>query len=125
MDELLQLLSLNVSKTETAFQYIGVKIEKAPSSSSFLFETWFDWRASYHFVANHWWAGYVAVVIYLVTIFGLQNYMKNRKAFDLKHELFWWNTVLGVFSIAGFSRSAPEFFQGLWQRGFQNHLCVM
>lgn len=73
--------------------------------------------------ANWKWAVY-AGAIYIVTIFGLQAYMRNRPAFELKMPLFWWNFVLGVFSIIGFVRTMPGFLAVLSDKnGFYNTIC--
>lgn len=60
-------------------------------------------------VGNHpEWALY-ATIIYLTVIFGIQRYMRDRVAFQLKWTLFTWNFCLGIFSIMGFARTLPGF----------------
>lgn len=70
------------------------------------------------------WAFYAAG-IYAVTIFGLQKYMKNRSAFDLKIPLIFWNAAIGVFSMMGFVRTFPyvaKHMTGL--EGIYTSICV-
>lgn len=74
---------------------------------------------------NRTWA-YYAVGIYLLTIFGLQKHMENRKAFNLRVPLIWWNLGLGIFSIVGFVRSVCYLnsFVGKGKEGFYKSICV-
>ncbi|CAL8146036.1 unnamed protein product [Orchesella dallaii] len=74
--------------------------------------------------SNSKWAFY-AGALYIVTIFGLQHYMKNKRALELKRLLFLWNFFLGIFSIIGFWRTAPEFVYVISKPGgFFNSICV-
>lgn len=92
--------------------------------SSFAFELidmiW--WRE--FLLQNRAWAFYCAG-IYALTIFGLEKYMKTRKAFDLKTPLILWNASLGIFSIMGFVRTVPyiaKYMTGL--NGLYESICV-
>ncbi|CAL8127948.1 unnamed protein product [Orchesella dallaii] len=68
---------------------------------------------------------YYAGVIYIATIFGLQRYMRGRKAFDLRMPLFIWNLCLGIFSIAAFIRTVPGILAVIFQpNGLYNSVCV-
>lgn len=62
---------------------------------------------------------------YLATIFGIQWWMRDRPAYQLKTPLFLWNLGLGIFSIVAFARTAPGFVQQLLKpNGFYNSMCV-
>lgn len=73
---------------------------------------WFEnhdnqfWRK---FVWEHPLYPYIAIVLYLTTIFGIKAWMKDRPPYKLKKPLFIWNVALGIFSIFGFYRIAQEF----------------
>jgi elongation of very long chain fatty acids protein 6 len=56
-----------------------------------------------------------SVIIYLVAIFGIQKLMANRKPFDLKWPLAYWNLLLAVFSFIGMIRTVPHL---LWLTNF-------
>jgi hypothetical protein len=54
------------------------------------------------FVWRHWWFFVLAGVAYLPFVFGLQAWMKNRQAYDLRRPLILWNLFMATFSTAGF-----------------------
>ncbi|CAL8097171.1 unnamed protein product [Orchesella dallaii] len=62
------------------------------------------------FFQIYWKLPFYAGGIYLATILGVQNYMRDKKALQLKKCLFMWNCVIGLFSILGFVRTAPELY---------------
>lgn len=67
----------------------------------------------------------IAGMVYVFAIFTLKAYMSSRKPFVLNRELFLWNAALGVFSIFGFIRTAPEFLHILsGENGFYRTICV-
>lgn len=79
----------------------------------------------HNFVGEYWKCAIYAGVFYVVTIFGLQRWMRDRPAMDLKRPLFYWNFVLGIFSIAGFIRMLPGFTKNLLEpNGFYDSICV-
>eukprot|EP01060_Flectonema_neradi_P028358 TRINITY_DN380_c4_g1_i1.p1 TRINITY_DN380_c4_g1~~TRINITY_DN380_c4_g1_i1.p1 ORF type:complete len:311 (+),score=25.40 TRINITY_DN380_c4_g1_i1:82-1014(+) len=57
---------------------------------------------------DHWQIPIVAVVVYLVIVFGIKGFMKDREAFDLRVLFAWWNWFLAVFSIMGAIRTVPH-----------------
>lgn len=61
----------------------------------------------------YWWASILAVVVYLVLVFGGQRLMRNRKPFHLKSLLAGWNLLLAVFSAVGTIRLVPHLLYGL------------
>lgn len=92
--------------------------------SSFRFEEidLFWWR---DLAQNNWKWAFYAGTVYILTIFGLQRYMKNRPAMDLRMPLFYWNFTLGVFSIVGFARTAPGLVETLNNGGgFYGSICA-
>lgn len=62
---------------------------------------------------------------FILTIFGLQKWMKERPAYQLRMPLFLWNFGFGLFSIAGFARMAPTFLFVLSKPGgFYRSICI-
>ncbi|XP_076757559.1 very long chain fatty acid elongase 6-like [Xylocopa sonorina] len=62
--------------------------------------------------------------IYMIIIFGGQQYMSNRPKFELRGILALWNTLLATFSIIGFTRTAPELIHVLRHYGFHHSVCI-
>jgi len=62
--------------------------------------------------------------LYMILIFGGQNYMSNRPAFDLRGPLTAWSMFLAGFSIMGAARTLPEFMHTLYTQGFYHSLCI-
>jgi hypothetical protein len=111
-------------KSDGYLDYTGFELDNPPKFSHFDFEQ-VDWKGFVFWAHKHWDYPLYAAVIYVALIFGIQAYMKNRKAFELKRELFLWNTALGIFSIIGFVRMAPEFFGELFKtNGLYSSICV-
>lgn len=115
--------SLSVTNSST-FDYSGVEIENPPKFIPFEFEV-YDWKEWCRYLYINWHFCIIAGAIYIVTIFGLKALMANRKPFELKRELFLWNAGLGIFSILGFVRTAPEFFSVLFgENGLYISMCA-
>ncbi|OXA61886.1 elongation of very long chain fatty acids protein 6 [Folsomia candida] len=115
---------LNVSgDSSTYFDYSSVELEDPPRFLPYDFEV-YDWKEWCRYMSVKWHFCLIAGVIYIITIFGLKAFMSTRKALDLKRELFLWNLTLGIFSIVGFIRTAPEFFFVLSsENGFYKTIC--
>jgi len=63
---------------------------------------------------------------YVAAVFGLQHYMKTKKALKLKWSLITWNLLIGIFSICGFMRVAPELVE-IWTKEddpFYYSMCI-
>jgi elongation of very long chain fatty acids protein 6 len=67
-----------------------------------------DFGRVLEFMHENWWIPFSAGTLYLVVIFALQEFMKGRKALELKWPLFTWNLTIGLFSLVGFLRTAPD-----------------
>lgn len=83
----------------------------------------FDRRWWLTFAREHWYLSVYASILYIIAIFGIQAYMKNRPAFELKKALFVWNAGLGIFSIIGVIRYTPEFMSVVSNGGIHASLC--
>jgi len=86
-----------------------------------------QWEANaVNFVWRHWWFFVAAGVLYLPLIFGLQRFMRDRKAFDLRWPLIAWNIFMAAFSTLGFSSILYPTVQG-WiypgGRGVREFIC--
>uniref|UniRef100_A0A914Y1A1 Elongation of very long chain fatty acids protein n=1 Tax=Panagrolaimus superbus TaxID=310955 RepID=A0A914Y1A1_9BILA len=70
----------------------------------------YDYSASKQWCIDH--EGFLlkAVGFYLVSIFGIKYFMKDRKPFGLEQPLIIWNVILSTFSLLGFLFITPTLF---------------
>lgn len=66
---------------------------------------------------EYWHYSFYFSLAYVVTIFGLQHWMKERKPYSLRGPLIVWNTLLAIFSIFGVYRCLPEFVDLVYREG--------
>ena len=66
------------------------------------FENKFEYQSAKQWAQKYWMIAVYASIFYVVTIFAIQRYMKNRDPFDLRRWLFAWSLMLSLFSIVGF-----------------------
>lgn len=72
---------------------------------------------------DHWhWTIYTSIV-YVLAIFGIQYYMKERKRYELRTQLATWNILLAVFSIVGTLKTLPFALNNLLTNGVDFTLC--
>eukprot|EP00090_Calanus_glacialis_P031489 TRINITY_DN5205_c0_g1_i1.p1 TRINITY_DN5205_c0_g1~~TRINITY_DN5205_c0_g1_i1.p1 ORF type:complete len:286 (-),score=49.11 TRINITY_DN5205_c0_g1_i1:80-892(-) len=65
-----------------------------------------------------------ATAAYLVFIFSVQSYMKDRQPFGLRTPLMLWSLSLALFSIIGACRVWPEFIHTFYNKGLYSTVCV-
>jgi len=70
-----------------------------------------------------WWIGYVVVSLYLIGLWAGHSYMRDKKAFNLKGALSFWNLFLAVFSFIGALRAGFQLMLILHTYGFEYTLC--
>jgi len=88
-----------------------------------LWEENFDGTAFTAYARRNWWLSYATTALYLVSLWGGIQYMKNRTPFDLKVPLALWNLLLAVFSLAGLMRVVPWLLRILKTFGWSYTLC--
>jgi hypothetical protein len=86
-------------------------------------ELQFTGAAPTAFLRQKWWLSYAATALYLVSLWGGGEYMKNRKPFDLKRPLAVWNLALAVFSFIGMIRVVSWLLVILKTFGWSYTLC--
>ena len=67
--------------------------------------------------------GLIISISYILVIFCLQKYMKNRERYEMKGLLIVWNWLLAIFSIIASARILPELYHVLRTQGFYASLC--
>eukprot|EP00092_Neocalanus_flemingeri_P024393 GFUD01026449.1.p1 GENE.GFUD01026449.1~~GFUD01026449.1.p1 ORF type:complete len:270 (+),score=45.55 GFUD01026449.1:56-865(+) len=65
-----------------------------------------------------------ATAVYLIFIFSVQSYMKDRPPFVLRTPLAAWSGALAVFSIIGACRTWPEFIHTFSTQGVYQTVCL-
>lgn len=74
-------------------------------------------------ISDHFYLTFKISLLYVFTIFGTKFAMRNRQPFSLFVPLNCWNLFLAVFSIVGSIKLTPEFFDTLFNKGFQDSYC--
>ena len=65
-----------------------------------------------------------AAGLYMLLIFGGQQYMSTRPKMEIRGALILWNATLAIFSIMGALRTWPEFLHVLSEHGVYHSLCI-
>ena len=69
---------------------------------------------------------FVPVVLgafYYVSIFSIQSYMRDKKAYDLRYALALWSFGLSFFSFWGAVRTVPVVYEIFFTRGWDHMVC--
>jgi len=90
----------------------------------FTFEQDFEQSSIRGWMEQHWLSVCSsATAVYLVFIFSVQAYMKNRTPFNLRTSLAAWSFSLAMFSILGALRTGAELYHTLNNKGLYQSLC--
>jgi len=76
------------------------------------------------FMDSNPWVPILAVTVYGISIFLGKRYMKNRPAYDLRKLMAAWNLFLALFSIMGFTRTAPQVLHNLVNYSWYDNMCT-
>ena len=87
------------------------------------FERNFDEEYSIRWMAENWGMSFTFASIYVVVIFGLKYFMRDREAFQLRTALIVWNFILAAYSIASTIRMMSESFYTLYKYGWEYSVC--
>lgn len=91
---------------------------------------YFSWETSYvpfslmKFSRTRYWLAPLVVTLYIIFVYFGPKIMENRKAFDLKTPLKYWNLLLAIFSFIGMLRIVPHLVYFMWKVGFSATLCT-
>jgi len=64
------------------------------------------------------------VILYVIVIFGIKAYMKDRPFIDMRVPQMYWNSLLAIFSICGAIRMLPFMLAFLYYQGTTAALCT-
>ncbi len=84
---------------------------------------YFDWKAAHLFMRDHYELPIGLCIVYLIVIFGIKRFMRDRTPFDLRMPLFWWNVFLAVFSMLGSIYVVPNIFRVVKREGLTADMC--
>jgi hypothetical protein len=103
-------------------------VPKPLSDPSYLkvygFEKNFEFDKWRSLLGENWMLSVYASVIYVTLIFAGKKWMRDRKPYELRGFLFFWNVLLASFSIFGFFRVFPEIQYLLgFKNGFHTSVC--
>lgn len=88
------------------------------------FEKTFVHQKTRDWMTDNWITGFYYCALYLLIVFSLQRWMKNRSPYKLKKVLIVWNSGLAIFSIIGASRTLPEMLHVLKNFGIYHSCCI-
>uniref|UniRef100_A0A1X7VS77 Elongation of very long chain fatty acids protein n=1 Tax=Amphimedon queenslandica TaxID=400682 RepID=A0A1X7VS77_AMPQE len=86
--------------------------------------TAFSCSDSITWLHNNWYIPLASSLLYLVFMYFGQQWMKNRKPFNLKLPLTLWNSLLAAFSIIGASVCVPAIVYSTKEKGFIYTTCT-
>jgi len=72
---------------------------------------------------RYWQHSITVSIVYYLLIRAIQWMMTDRKPFELKKTLFWWNAALAVFSIVGLLRFSEDLLHSLFSHGLSYAVC--
>ncbi|GMS92657.1 hypothetical protein PENTCL1PPCAC_14832, partial [Pristionchus entomophagus] len=90
---------------------------------SVLTEEEFDYRRAARWMDGHVALAVQAIVIYLVAIFGIKFWMRNRQPYNLKLPLAIWNFVIANLSGLSALAMCYEYFYTLFKNGVNETIC--
>lgn len=118
------MFGLAGNKTVTYRDYLVWTYTEPPTIRPLWFEK-LDLIWSIEWAIKYWTISIWAAALYLIFIFVGRKWMENRKPYDLKSVLIWWNGALAIFSIWSFIRTVPELVQVLsTEHGLFRSVCV-
>ena len=76
------------------------------------------------FMIRYWhWSAYFSI-IYVVTIFSVKRWMRDREKYDLRRPLFVWSLSLSLFSMVGFYYDGLAHLGVVWEEGLMKSICT-
>ncbi len=75
------------------------------------------------FMRSIWHYSFYISAFYVVTIFSLQAYMRDRPKYNLRGPLMVWSLLLSAFSIYGFCVSGIDHFIYMFNHGWKSSVC--
>ncbi|NWV94513.1 ELOV6 protein, partial [Machaerirhynchus nigripectus] len=87
------------------------------------FEKNFNHLAARKWMEENWQKSFIISFIYLILIFGIQHFMKERRPFNLRAPLILWSFSLTLFSFISACRIWKQIAFLLHTKGFKRSVC--
>ncbi|NXG05239.1 ELOV6 protein, partial [Sakesphorus luctuosus] len=87
------------------------------------FEKSFNQTAARQWMAENWHKSLIIGAIYLIVVFGIQHFMKERRAYHLRAPLALWSFSLTLLSVIAASRIWKQLSFLLLTKGLKHSLC--
>ncbi|NXM43015.1 ELOV6 protein, partial [Gymnorhina tibicen] len=87
------------------------------------FEKNFNHLAARKWMEENWQKSFIISFIYLILVFGIQHFMKERRPFNLRAPLILWSFSLTLFSFISACRVWKQMVFLLRTKGFKGSVC--
>ena len=86
----------------------------------------FDWdiNSSLKWMEENWHYSVYVSIAYMLVVFSIQQFMRQREPFKLRNCLTLWNILLTIFSIAGSYYMLPEMYDTFYLKGINHSVCI-
>lgn len=107
----------------------GTKYLEIPCQYPTLGKTYFNWEADFDVLVIRDWmkensvVPIVAVILYLILVFGGRKYMSDKPAGNWRTSLAFWNFGLSLFSWIGFFRVFPHILHNIMTHSTRDLIC--
>ncbi|NXA74635.1 ELOV6 protein, partial [Thryothorus ludovicianus] len=89
------------------------------------FEKNFNHLAAWKWMEENWQKSFIFSAIYLILVFGIQRFMKERRPFTLRAPLILWSFSLTLFSFIAACRIWKQMAFLLLTKGFKQSVCSL
>lgn len=86
-------------------------------------EEQFSFESATAMMNRNWHLSIYLSVFYVITIFTIQRYMRDREKYDLRRPLFLWSLLLSIFSAYGFWMCGITLINTLFNKGWKSSVC--
>ena len=83
----------------------------------------FSYESASGMLNKYWHYSVYISLFYVVTIFSIQRYMRDRPKLDLRRPLFLWSLLLSVFSAYGLWMCGITLLTTLYNNGWKSSVC--
>lgn len=88
-----------------------------------ILEDQFNHTAATNFMQEIWLLSFPFSAFYVVSIFSIQRYMRDKPRYNLRAPLMIWSLMLALFSVFGFSTEGVYHMRYLYQFGWERSVC--
>ena len=86
----------------------------------------FDWElnSSLKWMEENWHYSVYVSIAYMLVVYSIQQFMRQREPFKLRNCLAFWNLLLTIFSMAGSYYMLPEMYDTFYMKGINHSVCI-